>query len=150
MSKNILSKTLLFQKIDLSLCHIDAMKLIYFILNIAIMKKNHLVIFFSLITIQFLPTIFLSAQINKSLPQLGKNPIKEVVAAMTTDEKINLVVGTGMKFPGLPKDMQGPVVGETRHSTRRCGYNLGNPQVRYSFYRSSRWASRFKNSTIQK
>jgi len=78
------------------------------------MKKDHLFIFFSLITIQLLPTIFLSAQINKSLPQLGKNPIKEVVAAMTTDEKINLVVGTGMKFPGLPKDMQGPVVGETK------------------------------------
>ena len=48
-------------------------------------------------------------------PQLGKNPTKDVVAAMTTDEKLSLVVGTGMAMPGLnlPADMQGPVVGET-------------------------------------
>lgn len=45
--------------------------------------------------------------------RLGKNTVKEVVAAMTTEEKINLVVGTGMNFPGLPKNMQGPVVGQT-------------------------------------
>lgn len=50
---------------------------------------------------------------NKSLPQLGKSPVKDVVRAMTTEEKLSLVVGTGMKFPGLPPEMQGPAVGQS-------------------------------------
>ena len=29
-------------------------------------------------------------------PQLGKNTVKEVVAAMTTEEKVKLLVGMGM------------------------------------------------------
>ena len=33
---------------------------------------------------------------------------------MTREEKVHLVMGTGMQFPGLPPDMQGPVVGETK------------------------------------
>jgi len=45
--------------------------------------------------------------------RLGKSPVKAVVAAMTTEEKVNLVVGMGMHFPGLPKEMEGPVVGQT-------------------------------------
>ena len=46
-------------------------------------------------------------------PQLGKNSIKEVVAAMTKEEKVGLVVGTGMDAPGLPLPdvMKGPKVG---------------------------------------
>src|SRR3954467_9899284 len=48
-------------------------------------------------------------------PKLGKAPVKTVVAAMTTEEKVNLVIGTGLHFPGLPKDMEGPVVGETEN-----------------------------------
>ena len=48
------------------------------------------------------------------LPQLGKSPTRAVVAAMTREEKVNLVIGTGMDFPGLPPDMQRPVVGETK------------------------------------
>ncbi len=44
---------------------------------------------------------------NKPLPQLGKNPVKEVIASMTIDEKINMVRGTGM-----PSSMgTGPVAG---------------------------------------
>src|SRR5437867_4356636 len=37
-------------------------------------------------------------------PQLGKNSVKEVVAAMTTEEKAKLLVGMGfnMDLPGLP------------------------------------------------
>jgi beta-glucosidase len=37
-------------------------------------------------------------------PQLGKSPIADVVAAMTTEEKVKLLVGMGMKldFPGAP------------------------------------------------
>ncbi|MBN2370441.1 MAG: glycoside hydrolase family 3 C-terminal domain-containing protein [Vicinamibacteria bacterium] len=48
------------------------------------------------------------------LPQLGKSPTADVIAAMTREEKVNLVVGMGMRAPGLslPPDMQGPVVGE--------------------------------------
>ncbi|MCZ6818938.1 MAG: glycoside hydrolase family 3 C-terminal domain-containing protein [Calditrichaeota bacterium] len=46
-------------------------------------------------------------------PQLGKSSAKDVIAAMTVEEKVNLVMGTGMNFPGLPSDLQGPAVGET-------------------------------------
>ncbi len=48
-------------------------------------------------------------------PQLGKNSTKEVIAAMTKEEKVNLVIGTGMNLPGidLGPEMQGPVVGQT-------------------------------------
>ena len=46
-------------------------------------------------------------------PQLGKSPTRDVVAAMTREEKVSLVMGTGMQFAGLPPDMQGPAVGET-------------------------------------
>src|SRR5512143_1203813 len=50
------------------------------------------------------------------LPQLGKSPTRDVVAAMTGAEKVSLVVGTGMRRPGLSPDRQGPVVGETTRS----------------------------------
>lgn len=49
-------------------------------------------------------------------PRLGESPNKEVIAAMTTEEKVNLVMGTGMNFPGLPPDMQGPQVGQINNS----------------------------------
>lgn len=40
-----------------------------------------------------------------SVPQLGKNSVKEVIAAMTTEEKISLLVGMGFNssIPGLPQ-----------------------------------------------
>jgi beta-glucosidase len=47
------------------------------------------------------------------LPQLGKSPTKDVVAAMTREEKVSLVVGAGTRRPGAPPERQGPVVGET-------------------------------------
>ncbi len=59
-------------------------------------------------------------------PQLGKDPVSRVVAAMTLQEKASLVVGTGMRMPGMPpsnngnrngnrqgNNQQGPVVGQT-------------------------------------
>ncbi|MCU7551737.1 glycoside hydrolase family 3 C-terminal domain-containing protein [Chitinophagaceae bacterium LB-8] len=52
---------------------------------------------------------------NKNVPQLGSSPVKEVVKAMTLEEKVSMVVGTGMNFPGLSPDMQGPVVGQTEN-----------------------------------
>jgi len=52
----------------------------------------------------------------QALPQLGKAPVKDVIAAMTREEKASLVIGTGMKVAGvtLGPDMQGPVVGTTQ------------------------------------
>jgi beta-glucosidase len=47
-------------------------------------------------------------------PQLGKSPTRDVVAAMTREEKVRLVTGTGMRRPGLPPERQGPAVGETK------------------------------------
>lgn len=46
----------------------------------------------------------------QSLPQLGKDPIEKVVAAMTTEEKVSLLVGTGMAGVGG----QSAVVGSTQ------------------------------------
>jgi beta-glucosidase len=43
-------------------------------------------------------------------PQLGKSSIKEVIAAMTLEEKAKLVVGNGFRMPG----MGGPTVGQTQ------------------------------------
>lgn len=42
-----------------------------------------------------------SAQ-NQKLPQLGKSPVREVVKAMTTEEKAKLLVGMGfnINIPG--------------------------------------------------
>ncbi len=47
------------------------------------------------------------------LPQLGKSPTKDVVAAMTREEKVSLLIGAGMRRPGLSADRQGPAIGET-------------------------------------
>jgi beta-glucosidase len=69
------------------------------------------------------------------LPQLGKSPTRDVVAAMTREEKVNLVMGTGMSFPGLPPEMRGPAVGETSESVPGAAGNtvavprLGIPSV---------------------
>lgn len=38
---------------------------------------------------------------SQNLPQLGKDPVSKVVAAMTLEEKAAMVVGTGMRFGGL-------------------------------------------------
>lgn len=42
---------------------------------------------------------------------LGKNSVKEVVAAMTLEEKARLVVGNGFSMPGISN---GPVIGQTQ------------------------------------
>jgi beta-glucosidase len=48
-----------------------------------------------------------------ALPQLGKDPVEQVIAAMTPEEKVSLVLGQGMEFPGLNEERQAPVVGVT-------------------------------------
>lgn len=56
---------------------------------------------------------------NSSLPQLGKDPVGKVVAAMTLEEKASLVVGTGTRMPGAPPaaatttPQSNPVPGQT-------------------------------------
>ena len=65
---------------------------------------------------------------NQSLPQLGKNSVKEVIAVMTLEEKARLVTGMGLNMAMLPASMkdrkldtsssgdhmpQGPVIGQT-------------------------------------
>ncbi len=47
------------------------------------------------------------------LPRLGTSSTRDVVAAMTREEKVSLVVGAGMRRAGASPDRQGPVVGET-------------------------------------
>lgn len=48
---------------------------------------------------------------SQTLPQLGKDPIEKIVAAMTAEEKVSLFVGTGM--PGFGG--QSAVVGSTQN-----------------------------------
>lgn len=48
---------------------------------------------------------------SQTLPQLGKDPIEKIVAAMTAEEKVSLLVGTGM--PGFGG--QSAVVGSTQN-----------------------------------
>ncbi len=45
------------------------------------------------------------AQSEPPVPQLGKSTIREVVAAMTLDEKAHLVAGKGMNMAALPASM---------------------------------------------
>ena len=52
-------------------------------------------------------------------PRLGRDPVADVVAAMTLEEKAWFVTGAGMEFPGMPDAAESvagaPVVGETRN-----------------------------------
>lgn len=57
-------------------------------------------------------TLFSSAQVQKAVPQLGKDPIKQVIAAMTLEEKVKLVVGNGFRMPAA--NNQGPTIGQTQ------------------------------------
>lgn len=41
-------------------------------------------------------------------PQLGKDPVADVIAAMTLEEKVGMVIGTGAEFPGLPPERRAP------------------------------------------
>ncbi len=58
-----------------------------------------------LIVLSFFISLSVSAQNN--LPQLGRSPVAEVIKAMTLEEKVSLVVGTGLRFAG-----SGTAIGE--------------------------------------
>ncbi len=59
-------------------------------------------------------------QCTKKLPQLGKDPVEKIIAAMTLEEKAYYVTGTGMKFPGVNANKDttsipgAPVIGTTQ------------------------------------
>ena len=55
----------------------------------------------SLLAILFSPFIVMAQKGEKVLPQLGKSKIKDVIAAMTLEEKVKLVVGKGLSIPGI-------------------------------------------------
>ncbi len=64
------------------------------------------------------------------LPQLGKAPLEQVVAALTLQEKVALVTGQGMAFPGLPEDMQAPAVGSIENKVEgAAGATVAVPRL---------------------
>ncbi|WP_313317616.1 glycoside hydrolase family 3 C-terminal domain-containing protein [Stenotrophomonas sp.] len=66
----------------------------------------------------------------QELPRLGQAPLAQVVAALTLDEKIALVTGQGMVFPGLPDDMQAPAVGAIEdHVPGAAGATVAVPRL---------------------
>lgn len=75
-----------------------------------VMKQKRNALTPSLISVAVSLLVISMAQA-KELPQLGKAPLEQVVSALTLQEKVELVTGQGMNFPGLPEDMQAPVVG---------------------------------------
>jgi beta-glucosidase len=60
-----------------------------------------------------LMSLYLALQsCTQGVPQLGKASVEKVLKAMTTEEKVTLLVGTGMALPGLSGNTA--VVGETQ------------------------------------
>jgi len=63
-------------------------------------------------------------------PQLGESPIAEVIAALTTEEKAALAMGTGMNFPGASAERRGPAVGQTENRVPgAAGTTLAVPRL---------------------
>ena len=60
------------------------------------------------------------SQDKKPAPQLGKASLKQVISAMTLEEKSKLVVGMGFKMPGMPA----PKKGEKPKSVDIGGFKL--------------------------
>jgi len=74
-------------------------------------KNKTLVDPFFLLALFLTLSAIASAQTQRA-PQLGKSPLKEVIAAMTLEEKAKLVVGNGFRMPG--NNAQGPTIGQTQ------------------------------------
>ncbi len=71
-----------------------------------------------------------SLQAQQSLPQLGKNPVNEVVKAMTLEEKVNLLVGPGMYVPGMPLPGAGaPPTEAQKRVTGAAGSTFAIPRL---------------------
>src|ERR1700730_14903054 len=79
-----------------------------------------------------LSSVTASAQIadSKPAPQLGRNSIKEVIGAMTLEEKVKLLVGMGFRMPGSPQPSGGPVIGQTQDRVPgAAGTTFANPRL---------------------
>jgi len=63
--------------------------------------------FKSSVSAAVLAFLSITTKAQTQLPQLGKDPVRDIVKAMTLEEKVQLVTGTGLRFAG-----GGPVVGE--------------------------------------
>ena len=61
-------------------------------------------------------SVNLFAAATAQTPQLGKNSIKEIIAAMTLEEKVKLLVGNGFKLPGMT-----PPGGPVCRVLQKCG-----------------------------
>ncbi len=68
--------------------------------------QRYLVVFISL-----LMTSVPALADNNSL-LLSNNSVDEILEALTVEEKVNLVIGTGMKMEGLPESFAGPAIGQ--------------------------------------
>ncbi len=77
--------------------------------------KKHLAFlrFMTIITVMTVSQQTIQAQKAGGAPQLGKASIKDVIAAMTLDEKVKLVVGNGFHMPGVTLP-SGPTIGQTQ------------------------------------
>jgi beta-glucosidase len=63
-------------------------------------------------------------------PQLGTSRLRDVVAALSREEKVGLVMGTGMRLAGLGGDRQGPAVGEAAERVPgAAGQTLAVPRL---------------------
>jgi beta-glucosidase len=62
----------------------------------------------------FYCAVFIQASIaQQALPQLGKQNNAAVIRSMSLQQKVDLLVGQGMRIPGITDANQGPVVGKT-------------------------------------
>jgi beta-glucosidase len=60
------------------------------------------------------------SQQSKNLPQLGKSPVKDVIAAMSLEEKVSVIVGTNKKISNSP------IVGNSEGRIKgAAGYTMG-------------------------
>ena len=62
-------------------------------------KRKTLICSLSLTVFMLAAVKFISAQTEKALPQLGKNSNKEVIAAMTLEEKASQLVNQARAIP---------------------------------------------------
>ena len=118
-----------------------------------------------LLTFLLLGVFALSVMGQSAAPQLGKDPVKKGVAAMTLEEKATLVVGAGRGFAMMGGQQQnaptGPMVGHTEdliagaagatYGLPRLGITLDiNPRDLASFDTSaSAWIAEAGTYTIK-
>ncbi len=61
-----------------------------------------------------LPGLLFAQKKTAKMPMLGFSPVKDVVAAMTLQEKVKVIVGMGFNIEGLPPGMLPPVPPEDK------------------------------------